>query len=36
MQISLKWVTEFVDLETVNLDSLIEKLTLSGFEVEKF
>ena len=35
MQISLKWVTEFVDLETVNLDSLIEKLTLSGFEVEK-
>ena len=35
MQISLKWVTEFVDLETVNLNSLIEKLTLSGFEVEK-
>ena len=35
MQISLKWVTEFVDLKTVNLDSLIEKLTLSGFEVEK-
>ena len=35
MQISLKWVTEFVNLETVNLDSLIEKLTLSGFEVEK-
>jgi phenylalanyl-tRNA synthetase beta chain len=36
MQISLKWVNELVDLETINLNSLIEKLTLSGFEVEEF
>lgn len=35
MQISLKWVNELVNLESVNLDSLIEKLTLSGFEVEE-
>ena len=35
MQISLKWVNELVNLETVNLDSLIDKLTLGGFEVEE-
>mgnify|MGYP000063311492 CR=1 FL=1 len=35
MQISLKWVNELVNIETVDLDSLIEKLTLGGFEVEK-
>jgi hypothetical protein len=34
MQISLKWVNELVNIETVNLDYLIEKLTLGGFEVE--
>lgn len=35
MEISLKWVNELVTIETVNLDYLIEKLTLGGFEVEK-
>ena len=35
MQISLKWVNELVNIETVNLDDLIEKLTLGGFEVEE-
>ena len=34
MQISLKWVNELVNIETVNLDYLIKKLTLGGFEVE--
>lgn len=35
MEISLKWVNELVNIETVNLDYLIEKLTLGGFEVEE-
>lgn len=35
MQISLKWVNELVNIETVNLDYFIEKLTLGGFEVEE-
>lgn len=35
MQISLKWINELVNIETVNLDNLIEKLTLGGFEVEE-
>lgn len=34
MQISLRWVNELVDLETIRLDDLIDKLTLGGFEVE--
>ena len=34
MQISLKWVNELLNIETVNLDYLIDKLTLGGFEVE--
>jgi hypothetical protein len=34
MQMSLKWVNELVNIETVNLDYLIEKLTLGGFEIE--
>ena len=34
MQISLKWVNELVDIETVKLDTLIKKLTLGGFEFE--
>lgn len=34
MQISLRWVNELVDLETIKLDDLIDKLTLGGFEVE--
>jgi len=35
MQISLKWVNELVNIETINLNLLIEKLTLGGFEVEE-
>ena len=35
MQISLKWVNELVNIEKINLDILIEKLTLGGFEVEE-
>ena len=35
MQISLKWLNELVNIEAVNLDYLIEKLTLGGFEVEE-
>jgi phenylalanyl-tRNA synthetase beta chain len=34
MQISLRWLNELVDLETIELDNLIDKLTLGGFEVE--
>lgn len=35
MQISLSWINELVELETIQLDYLIEKLTLGGFEVEE-
>jgi phenylalanyl-tRNA synthetase beta chain len=35
MQISLKWVNELINIETVDLDELINKLTLGGFEVEE-
>jgi len=35
MQISLKWVNELINIERVNLDYLIDKLTLGGFEVEE-
>jgi len=35
MQISLKWVNELVNLENTDLDNLINKLTLGGFEVEE-
>ena len=35
MQISLKWINELVNIETIDFDSLIEKLTLGGFEVEE-
>ena len=34
MQISLKWINELVNIETIDLENLIEKLTLGGFEVE--
>ena len=34
MQISLNWVNELVNLEDVDLNYLINKLTLGGFEVE--
>lgn len=35
MQIPLKWIQELVNIETIKLDDLIEKLTLGGFEVEE-
>ena len=35
MEISLEWVNELVNIETVDLNDLIEKLTLGGFEVEE-
>jgi phenylalanyl-tRNA synthetase beta chain len=35
MQISLKWVNELVTIKSIQLDTLIEKLTLGGFEVEE-
>jgi phenylalanyl-tRNA synthetase beta chain len=35
MHVSLKWINELVNIETVNLENLIEKLTLGGFEVEE-
>lgn len=35
MQISLRWINELVDLNPVNLDDLITRLTLGGFEVEE-
>ena len=34
MQISLNWINELVDVENTDLNTLIEKLTLGGFEVE--
>ena len=35
MQIPLKWINELVNIENIQLDELIEKLTLGGFEVEE-
>jgi len=35
MQVPLKWINELVNIETIKLDDLIEKLTLGGFEVEE-
>jgi phenylalanyl-tRNA synthetase beta chain len=35
MQISLKWINELVNIEDIELDELIDKLTLGGFEVEE-
>lgn len=34
MQISLKWINELIKIESINLNELIEKLTLGGFEVD--
>lgn len=34
MKISLKWINESINIKYVNLDYLIQKLTLGGFEVE--
>lgn len=35
MQIPLKWINELVNIENFQLNDLIEKLTLGGFEVEE-
>ena len=35
MQIPISWINELVKIETIQLDDLIEKLTLGGFEVEE-
>ena len=35
MQISLKWINEIINIKKIQLDELIEKLTLGGFEVEE-
>jgi phenylalanyl-tRNA synthetase beta chain len=35
MQIPISWINELVKIETVQLDHLIDKLTLGGFEVEE-
>ena len=35
MRVSLNWLNQLVDIENVNLEHLIEKLTLGGFEVEE-
>ena len=35
MQISLKWINELINIQTISLNNLIEKLTLGGFEVEE-
>jgi len=35
MQISLEWVNELVNLETIDLEDLTTRLTLGGFEVEE-
>ena len=34
MQISLKWVNELIQIDSINVNKLIEKLTLGGFEVD--
>lgn len=35
MHISLKWINEFVNIESIKLETIIDKLTLCGFEVEE-
>ena len=35
MQVPLEWIKELIDIETIELDELIERLTLGGFEVEE-
>ena len=35
MYISLDWINELVNLESIKLNKLIDKLILSGFEVEE-
>jgi len=35
MQIPISWINQLVEIETIELNALIEKLTLGGFEVEE-
>ena len=35
MQVPLNWINELINIETIELEELIEKLTLGGFEVEE-
>nr|YP_009163645.1 phenylalanyl tRNA synthetase beta subunit [Triparma laevis]BAS19099.1 phenylalanyl tRNA synthetase beta subunit [Triparma laevis] len=35
MRVPLSWVTELIDIQDINLDMLVDKLTLAGFEVEE-
>ena len=35
MYISLDWLNELVSVKSIQLEDLIEKLTLGGFEVEE-
>ena len=34
MRVSLRWIAEYVDLPEVELEALVERLTLAGLEVE--
>lgn len=35
MQISVNWLNQIVDIKNVNLEHLLKKLTLGGFEIEE-
>ena len=35
MQVPLEWIKELIDIKTIKLEDLIERLTLGGFEVEE-
>ena len=35
MKVPLSWINEFVNINTIEVETLINKLTLSGFEVEE-
>lgn len=36
MKISLNWIKEYVNLDSISSDEIIDKLTMSGLEVEDF
>ena len=35
MYISLDWINELVNIKSIKLNKLVDKLTLGGFEVEE-
>lgn len=35
MQVPLKWIKELIDIDSVTVNDLVERLTLGGFEVEE-